>query len=109
MRGSGLWKPKARWLIRRILELRPSRRPFESPDRGEDPVAVLAQGAREPDERLEPGARCPGQPCVEVRRRQRWIIEVVEQPELFAQEEGAVEAAVLVLDFGERGELSDRL
>jgi hypothetical protein len=27
--GSALWKPKARWLIRRILELRPSSRPLD--------------------------------------------------------------------------------
>jgi hypothetical protein len=41
--------------------------------------------------------------------RQRRVVEVVEQPELLAQQEGAVEPAVLGLDFGERGELADRL
>jgi hypothetical protein len=40
---------------------------------------------------------------------QRWVVEVVEQSELFAEQEGAVEAAVGGLDFGERGELVDGL
>src|SRR5512132_2048744 len=31
MRGSAEWKPKARWLMRRILLLRPSRRPLVRP------------------------------------------------------------------------------
>ena len=35
--------------------------------------------------------------------------QVVEQPQLFAQQEGAVEAAVGVLDLAERGELADGL
>jgi hypothetical protein len=34
---------------------------------------------------------------------------VVEQPQLFAQQEGAVEPLILALDLGERGELADRL
>jgi hypothetical protein len=75
------------------------------PDGGEDAAAVGAQRAREPDERLEPGARCPGQPGVELSGRQVRIVEVVEQPELFAQQEGAVG----LLDLVERGELVDGL
>ena len=77
-------------------------------DGGEDAVAVGAQGAREPDERSQPRARGPGQPGIEVRGRERGVGQVVEQPQLFAQQEGAVEAAVGLLDFGERGELADR-
>src|SRR4051812_34880067 len=37
------------------------------------------------------------------------VEQVVEQPELFAQQQGAVEAAVLALDFLQRGELADAL
>ena len=63
-------------------------------DGGEDAVAVAAEGAREPDERRQPRARRPGQPGVEVRGRERGVGEVVEQPQLFAQQEGAVERLV---------------
>jgi len=42
-------------------------------------------------------------------RGERGVGQVVEQPELLAQQEGAVEAAVLALDLGERRELADRL
>ena len=41
--------------------------------------------------------------------RERWVVEVVEQPQLLFEQEGAVEAAVGGLDVGERGELVDRL
>jgi hypothetical protein len=78
-------------------------------DGGEDSVAVLAQGAGEPCERLEPGARCPGQPGVEVGGRERGVGQVVEQPQLLSQQERAVELAVVVLDLPECGELADRL
>jgi hypothetical protein len=78
-------------------------------DRGEDAVAVLAQGAREPNERLEPRARCPCEPGAEVRRRERWVGQVVEQPQLFSEQEGAVEVAVGLLDFPEGRELADGL
>ena len=44
-----------------------------------------------------------------MRRCQARVVEVVEQPQLFAQQEGAVELAVVVLDFPERGELADGL
>ena len=66
-------------------------------DGGEDPVAVGAQGAREADEGAQPAAGGPGQPSIEVGGRERGIGQVVEQPEFFAQQEGAVEAAVLAL------------
>ena len=79
------------------------------PDGGEDAVAVLAQGAGEAEERLEPRAAGPGQPGVQLRGRQARVVDVVEQPELFAQQEGAVEPPVLALDFPQRGELSDGL
>jgi len=54
-------------------------------DRGEDALAVRSQGAREADERPQAGARCPGQPGVEVGGREGRVGQVVEQPELFAQ------------------------
>jgi hypothetical protein len=44
-----------------------------------------------------------------VRRRERGVLEVLEQPQLLLEEEGAVEAAVGVLDFVQRGELTDGL
>ena len=78
-------------------------------DRGEDAVAVRAQGAREPDEGLELRARGPGQPGVQVLGRERRVGQVIEQAQLFPEQEGPVEAAVVALDFGERGELADRL
>jgi hypothetical protein len=78
-------------------------------DRGEDAIAVRSEGAREADERPQAGARCPGQPGVEVGGRQARVGQVVEQPQLFAQREGAVEAGVGLLDFPEGGELSDAL
>ncbi len=37
------------------------------------------------------------------------MVEVVEQPQLLAQQEGAVETRVGLLDFRERGELADGL
>jgi signal transduction histidine kinase len=92
--------------MRRILLLRPSRLPFESPRRiaASNASAVLAKGAGEPDE------GCRGEPGVEMRGRQARVVEVVEQPQLFAQEEGAVEAGVGLLDLPRGcGELSDGL
>src|SRR4051794_16120448 len=119
-------RPKLRWLIRRILLLRPSRRPLESPRRiaaripwrwargcgparrtgraaSGRPRPARRRGARGPgppggggggggrgDEGGEPRAGGPGQPGVEVRGGQARILEVVEQPQLLAQQEGAV-------------------
>ena len=105
------WKPKLRWLMRRILLLRPSRRPLERPRRmaARMPSRWRAEGAGEPDERVEPGSGGPGQPGVEVRGRERGVVEVVEQPQLLAQQEGAVEPRVGLLDLAERGELADGL
>ncbi len=79
------------------------------PDRGEDPVAVRAQGAGEADERFEPRAAGPGEPGVQVSGRQCRVGQVVEQPQLLAQQERAVEPPVVVLDFPEGGELADGL
>src|SRR5215217_5258058 len=111
MRASAEWKPKLRWLMRRILLLRPSRRPLESPSRiaARIPFTVLAQGAGEADERSKARAAGPGQPGVQVRGRQCRVGQVVEQPEFLAQQEGAVEPPVVVLDFPEGGELADGL
>ena len=53
------------------------------PDRVEDSGPVAADRARELDERLEPRSGCPGEPRVEVLGRELWVVEVVEQPELF--------------------------
>ena len=44
-------------------------------DRGEDPGAVAAYGAPELDEGREFGARCPGQPRVEVCGRVGGVLE----------------------------------
>jgi hypothetical protein len=70
---------------------------------------VGSKGAGEADERLEPGAAGPGEPGVQVGGRQARVVEVVERPQLLAQQEGAVEAGVGLLDLPEGGELSDRL
>ncbi len=78
-------------------------------DRGEDAVAVAADGAGELDEQLQPGSRRPGQPRVEVRRRERGVVEVVEQPEFLFEQEGAVERLVGLLDLAELRELVDGL
>ena len=50
------WNPKARLVNARTLRLRPSVRPVVDPklECGEDPVAVLAYGALELDERRQP-------------------------------------------------------
>jgi hypothetical protein len=78
-------------------------------DRVEDPVAVAADCAGELNERLQARARCPGQPGVEVGRREGGVVEVVEQPEFLFEQERAVERLVGLLDFVELGELVDRL
>ncbi len=58
-------------------------------DGGEDAGAVAADRARELDERRQPRSRRPSEPAVEVRRREPGIIELVEQPQLFLEQEGA--------------------
>jgi hypothetical protein len=59
---------------------------------------------------MAPGATgCPGQPGVEVCWRQGWVVELVEQPELFFERERAVERLGGLLDFAELGELVDGL
>ncbi len=78
-------------------------------DCGEDAGAMTADGLGELDERRQPGSGGPGQPGVEVRRRDRRVIEVVEQPQLFFEQERAVERPVGVLDLAELGELVDCL
>src|SRR5215217_4802827 len=98
MRGAAEWKPKLRWLIRRMRLLRPSRRPLVRPRR----IA----------------ARMPGRwrriVCASLmngvsREREAWVVELVEQPELFLEQEGTVERLVGLLDLAEQRELVDRL
>ena len=48
-------------------------------DRGEDPVAVAAQGAGGLDERRELGACCPSEPGVEVGGGERGVLERATQ------------------------------
>src|SRR4051794_1864981 len=105
------WKPKLRWLISRILRVEALEAAVgeAEADRGEDAVAVGAEGAREGDGWSEPRSGGPGEPRVEMRRRQPSVVEVVEQPEILAQQEDAVEPAVGVLDLAQRGQLADRL
>ncbi len=67
-------------------------------DRGEDAVTVQSDGARKLDERVELGSGCPGQPGIEMLGRRSGILELVEQPQLLLQQEGAVERAVGLLD-----------
>src|SRR3954454_23394387 len=55
-------------------------------DRGEDAVAVAADGACELDERPQPRTGCPCQPRVEMRRREGRILELVEQPQFLFHE-----------------------
>ena len=105
MSAAAEWKPKLRWLMRRILLLRPSRRPLERPRRMAARMpsrwarrvrASLTNGAsRERAAQASQASRCAG-----ARRR---VVEVVEQPELLAQQEGAVEAGVGLLDLAEGG------
>ena len=77
-------------------------------DGGEDPVAVLADGPGELDERLELRARRPRQPRFEVFGRLGGIGEVVEQPELFFEQERAVEPLVGGGDLGESARAGSR-
>ena len=78
-------------------------------DGGEDALAVAADRAGELDERLELRSRRPGQPGVEMRRRELRVLELVEQPQLLLQQERAVERLVGLLDLCQDGELLDRL
>jgi len=80
MRGSAEWKPKLRWLIRRMRLLRSLEAAVveAESDCVEDRVAVAADRAGELDEWLEPWPGGPGQPGVEVRRGERGIFELVE-------------------------------
>ena len=59
-------------------------------DRVEDPVAMAADRAGELDERVQPAPGRPGQPRVEVRGRERGVVELVEQPEFFFEQERPV-------------------
>jgi hypothetical protein len=70
---------------------------------------VLADRAGGLDERVESRSAGPGEPGVEVRWCERRIVELVEDAELFLEQERAVERLVGLLDFGEQGELFDRL
>ena len=74
-------------------------------DRGEDAGAVSSQRAGGLDERLELRAGCPADQGTEVRRRERGVLERVEQPQLVIEQEGAVQALVALIDLAERAEL----
>jgi hypothetical protein len=50
-------------------------------DRVEDAGAVAADRARELDERLESRSGCPGQPGVQMRQRERSIVDQVRRDE----------------------------
>jgi hypothetical protein len=78
-------------------------------DRVEDPVAVAADRARELDERLQPRSRGPGEPRGEVLRRERGVGQLVENAELFREQERAVQRLVRLLGLVQQRELSDRL
>ena len=90
MRGSAEWKPKLRWLMSRMRLLRPSRRPFERPRR--IALRMPARWRRIVRASLMNGARrdldahVPRQPGVEVRRRERAILQLVEDSELLFQQ-----------------------
>ena len=79
------------------------------PDGGEDAVAVRCSvrawrtngRSRERVAQAGQASRCSG--------ARGWVVEVVEQPELLAQQERAVEATVGALYLGERGEVADGL
>ena len=62
---------------------------------------MAADCARELYERLEPGARCPAQPGVEVLGRELGIVELVEDAEFLFEQERAVERLVGLLDLAE--------
>ena len=70
---------------------------------------MLADRAREPDERLELRSRCPDQPGVEVRRGKPRVFQLVEQAQLLLQKEAAVERLVGLLDLCQQRELLDAL
>jgi hypothetical protein len=81
MRGAAEWKPKPRCergsdLGVQALEAGVGE---SEGDGGEDAVAVAAQRVRQADERLELGARRPGQPGLEVFGRLGGVVEVVER------------------------------
>src|SRR4051812_30857002 len=111
MSGAAEWKPKLRWLMRRTRLLRPSRRPLDSPRRmaASTPArwrrrvrAALTKGSRRlRAAQLSQASRCG--------RRQARVVEVVEQPQLVVEQEGAVEAAVAGVDLAEGAELLQAL
>ena len=59
---------------------------------------MRSEGAGEADERAQPRAGGPGEPGVQVRWCEVGVGQVVEQPEFFAQQEGAVAVAVAVAE-----------
>src|SRR3954471_5603410 len=44
-----------------------------------------------------------------MRRREGWVVELVEQSQLVVEQEGAVEAAVVQVDLAERSERAEAL
>ena len=83
-RGVGGVEAEAAVADRRIFELRPSRRPVERPRRMAARMPSLRARSVRASRRegLEAGAAGPCQPGVEVRGRERGVVEAVEQPQL---------------------------
>ena len=111
IRGLAEWKPKLRWLIRRMRLLRPSRRPLLRPRRIALRIpsrwrrmvrASLMNGSSlDRDAQASQLSRCAGASV--------GIVELVEQSQLLFEQERAVERLVGLLDLAELRELVDRL
>jgi len=105
--GSAEWKPKLRWLMRRMRLLRPSRRPLLSPSwmaaripsrwRRMVRASFMNGSNRDREAQVSQLSRCAG--------ARAGILELVEQPQLLFEQERAVERPVGLLDFAELGEL----
>jgi hypothetical protein len=105
--ASGVWKPKARQVIRRSWVLNCSTRAFAEPvfDRGLDAGALVSDRAREPDERLHAAAARPPKPGV----RERWGVlgrDAVDRAQLLVEQGGAIQRLVGARDDRERGALA---
>jgi hypothetical protein len=111
IRGVAEWKPKLRWLIRRMRLLSPSSRPLLRPSRIALRIASrwrrmvrasLTNGSsRDLEAQVSQASRCAGASA--------GVVELVEQSELFFEQERAVERLVGLLDLAELRELVERL
>ena len=104
MRGLAEWKPKLRCEMRRMRLLSPSRRPLVRPRR----IAArmpwrcwrIVRASMTNGSSLEREGQ--GEPGVEVRWRECGVLELVKQPQLLLEEEGAEHRLLGVLDFSLR-------